>query len=70
MLPLSIIDAVNAVPIAANGISDAHQSFRGEYRTLHRITECGCDAHVFTRRLDPRINGEVRHWKICSPSMV
>jgi hypothetical protein len=70
MLPLGIIDAVNAVPIAANGISDVHHSLRGECRNLYRITECGCCAHVFTRRLDPRIYGEVRHWKICSPLRV
>jgi len=66
MLPLGIIEVLNAVPTASNGISDVHHSLRVEYRTLYRRTECGCGAHVFTRRLDPRTYGEVRHWKICS----
>jgi len=55
MLPLGIIDAVNAVPIATNGISAVHHSLRVEYRTLYRRAECGCGAHVFTRHLDPRV---------------
>jgi len=66
MLPLGIIEVVNAVPPAANGISEVHHSLRVEYRTLYRKTECGYGAHVFTRRLDPRIYGEVSHWKICN----
>jgi len=65
MLPLGIIEVLNAVPTAANGVSDVHHSLRVEYHALYRRTECGCGAHVFTRRLDPRIYGEVRHWKIC-----
>ena len=69
MLPLGIIEVVNAEPTAASGITEVHHSLHVVYRTLYRRTECSCGAHISTRRLDSRIYGEVRHWKNCSQSM-
>jgi hypothetical protein len=66
MLPLGIIDAVNAVPTAASGISDVHHSLRVEYRTLYRRSVWLWRSRLYQAFRSPNIYSEVRHWKIRS----